>query len=193
MNIENYEKYLSVINSDLEKIFDYQKEYIQCKKGCSLCCKKGNYPVSELEIKYLMLGYEKLDKEKKSEIKNRIEKIKETGDFESYECPFLFNDSCSVYMYRPLVCRTFGVLTEDVNGNSSFPFCCCEGLNYSIIYDKEKGHLSQDLVDKNNFSSPPTFFKLSNNVLMNIPLTKELNIDFGKTGRMIEILNNFKL
>ncbi len=188
MTIENYEKFLEVINSDLKKIFDYQKEYIFCKEGCSLCCTKGNYPVSDLEADYLMIAYDQLDQDKKQEIKNRVKNIKNSDNFESYVCPFLFDNKCSIYSHRPFVCRSFGILTEDAQGNPSFPFCSAEGLNYSKIYDKEKKHLSYDLLLKYNFSVPPKFFKLSNETMMNLPLAKKLNLDFGHTGKLIEFL-----
>ena len=57
MTIENYEKFLEVVDDDLRKIFDYQKEYLACKEGCAHCCKRGDFPMSELEFKYLMLGF----------------------------------------------------------------------------------------------------------------------------------------
>ncbi len=187
MQINNYEKFLESINEDLRKIFEYQKEYIYCKKGCSYCCERGDYPISELEFKYLMLGYEKLEPDIKEEIKKNIKKLK-NGNKESYVCPFLINKSCSVYKNRPIVCRTFGVLTEDAKGNPSFPFCTTKGLNFSKIYDKKNKRLSSELVYKNNFKIFPKIFCLSNKVVMNLPLAKELGIDFGEAKKMIDFL-----
>lgn len=187
MTIENYEKFLEVVDDDLRKIFDYQKEYLACKEGCAHCCKRGDFPMSELEFKYLMLGFEKLSEETKTIIKSNIA-ITKIGDRESYTCPFLINDSCSVYQHRPLVCRAFGVLTEDSKGNPSFPFCTTLGLNFGKIYDKEKQHLSSELVAKNGYKIFPKIFRLSNNVIMNLPLAKQLNIHFGEAKKMIDFL-----
>jgi len=185
--VENFEKFLKSVDEDLKKIFDYQKEYIFCKKGCSLCCKQGDYPMSELEFKYMMKAYEKLDEETKSKIQKNIKTAKQ-GDIDSYTCPFLIDNSCSVYSHRPFVCRTFGVLTEDAFGNPSFPFCTKQGLNFSQIYDKEKQHLSAELVDMNKFKIFPKIFRLSNKVIMNLPYAKELGLNFGEAKRMIEFL-----
>lgn len=185
MSIENYEKFLLVIDDDLRKIFDFQKEYIFCKKGCSLCCKRGDYPMSELEFQYLTIGYNKLDEKTKQKIDNNIKTCK-NADIESYSCPFLIEESCSIYQYRPLVCRAFGVLTEDSKGNPAFPFCTTLGLNFSQIYDMEKQHLSSQLVKEKNFKIFPKIFRLSNNVIMNLPLAKELNLNFGEGKKMIE-------
>lgn len=187
MPIENYEKFLASVDDDLRKIFDYQREYIACKEGCAHCCKRGDYPMSELEYKYLMIGFEQLSETQKSQIKANME-VAKTSDRESYVCPFLIEDSCSVYQYRPLVCRAFGVLTEDSKGNPAYPFCTTLGLNFGKIYDKEKQHLSSDLVAQNGYKIFPKIFRLSNKVIMNLPLAKELNIDFGKAKKMVDFL-----
>lgn len=187
MNFENYEIFLKSIDIDLKKIFEYQKEYIFCKEGCSLCCKQGDYPISEIEFKYMMNGYNKLNSNIKEQIKQNIKEVKK-GDTESYICPFLLNNKCSIYNNRPFVCRAFGVLTEDANGNPCFPFCSAQGLNFSQIYDKENKRLSTLLVEKNKFKVFPKIFRLNNKVLMNLPLAKQLNIKFGKVDKMINFL-----
>lgn len=183
----DYEKFLNIVDEDLTKIFEYQKEYIFCKPGCSLCCRRGDFPMSSIEFDYLMQEYNNLSGEIKSEVLNNIKALVKT-DCDSYTCPFLTNNKCSIYSHRPIVCRTFGVLTEDSKGNPSFPFCTTEGLNFSQIYDKEKQRLSSALVKEHNFKIFPKIFRLSNNVVMNLPLAKELNINFGEAKRMIDFL-----
>ncbi len=184
-NLDNYLIFLKSISEDFVKIFEFQKEYLHCKKGCALCCKRGDYPLSQIEFDYLMKGYELVDENTKNIIKNNIENIK-NGDKDSYICPFLINDVCSVYEYRPIVCRTFGVLTEDSKGNPSFPFCTTLGLNFYQIYDKEKKGLSSKLYKEGNFKNYPKIFRLSNNVIMNLPLAKKLNINFGEAKKMVD-------
>ena len=185
--MDNYIKFLQIVDDDLRKIFDYQKEYLFCKEGCSHCCKRGDFPLSELEFTYLMQGYDNLHPEIQCKIKENIENVK-NGDRDNYICPFLINEKCSVYKYRPIVCRAFGVLTEDSKGNPSFPFCTTLGLNFSQIYDKEKKGLSSELASKGNFKIYPKIFRLSNNVFMNLPLAKELNLNFGEGKKMIDYL-----
>ena len=80
------------------------------------------------------------------------------------------------------------MLTEDVKGKPAFPFCAALGLNFSQIYDKENKHLSDELVDKGNFKIYPKIFRLNNRVFMNLPLAKELNLDFGEDKKMIDFL-----
>ncbi len=186
-NFENYEKFLEILDEDLAKIFDYQKEYICCQKGCSLCCERGDYPMSQLEFNYLKEEYNKLDDNLKKQINENIEKIKKENP-DSYTCPYLTDHKCSVYSHRPFVCRAFGVLTEDSKGNPSFPFCSTLGLNFSKIYDKEKNHLSFALVKQNNYKIFPRIFRLSNKVLMNLPLVKEMGIEFGEVKKLKDFL-----
>lgn len=182
---ENFEKFLQSVDSDLEKIFEHQKEYICCKKGCSLCCENGDYPLSKIEFEYMLEEFFKLDNELKIQIYQNIIKIKQENKV-FYVCPFLINNSCSIYSHRPFVCRTFGVLTEDSKGNPAFPMCASQGLNFSKIYDKEKQHLSAELVEKNHLKTFPKIFRLNNKVIMNLPFAKELNIEFGEAKRLID-------
>lgn len=187
MNFEKFERFLNSIDEDLQKIFEHQKEYLFCKKGCSLCCEKGDYPLSELEFKYLMHGFNSLDESTKQTIQKNIQITKKENK-DSYTCPFLIDKKCSLYKYRPFVCRAFGVLTEDAQGNPCYPFCTAKGLNFSQIYDKEKNRLSIELVEKNNLKTFPKIFRLNNKVIMNLPLAKELNLDFGKSDELKKFL-----
>ena len=186
-SFEKFEKFLKSVDEDLVKIFDYQKEYLCCKKGCSYCCEDGDYPLSELEFAYLQEEYNKLDDKVKEKISKNIEKIKKENT-ESYICPYLVEHSCSIYSHRPFVCRTFGVLTENAKGNPSYPKCATLGLNFSKIYDEEKQHLSFELVEKNGFKIFPKIFRLSNKVVMNLPYAKELGLNFGEAKRLIDFL-----
>ncbi len=184
---ENFEKFLKSVDEDLVKIFDYQKEYICCKKGCSVCCEDGDYPLSKLEFEYMQEEYKKLDETTKQQINKNIEKIKKEQK-EFYICPYLIDHSCSIYSHRPFVCRTFGVLTEDAKGNPSYPKCASMGLNFSQIYDEEKKHLSAELVEKKGFKIFPKIFRLNNKVVMNLPYAKELGLEFGESKRLIDFL-----
>ena len=61
-------------------------------------------------------------------------------------------------------------------------------LNFSQIYDKEKKHLSIELYEEKKLKTFPKIFRLSNKVIMNVPLAKELNINFGESKKMIDFL-----
>lgn len=185
--IELYAKFLEVLDSDLKSIFEHQKEYIYCKEGCSFCCEQGEYPHSFLEYQYLMFGFEKLDIFLQAKIKQEIINIKKTQE-KLYKCPFLIEKKCSVYKYRSLVCRTFGLLSYNNAGKITCPFCYELGLNYSQIYDLKENMLSEKLYEKYNIKNIPKVFNLSSNNIKNLDIIKELNINFGEIKRLIDWL-----
>ena len=46
--MKKYQLFLKELDNKLSLYFDQHKEYICCKKGCSLCCEKGDYPISKI-------------------------------------------------------------------------------------------------------------------------------------------------
>lgn len=145
---KNYESFIQDFDIVLKHLFNLQKKYICCKKGCSKCCTKGDYPFSQIEFAYLTQGYINLDDKKKQIVQNNIkelllQKTKFNGERFEHKCPFLINNECCVYKYRGIICRTFGVCYyDDKEGYVRLPDCVYEGLNYSNYYDKNKNILN---------------------------------------------------
>jgi len=102
-------KLIPKINKPLSPLFS-------CKKGCSTCCEYSEIGISIIEAEYIN--------------KN----IKHSFSFQRYPsiskehnnpCPFLINNQCSIYDFRPLVCRTYHVFTDPINckpGGLSFQY-----------------------------------------------------------------------
>lgn len=124
-----YSEFLELFDRQLELYQQEYKNYIFCKKGCSACCEKGDYPLSQIELEYLMLGYSKLDNSIKKVLQNNFSMIKKCG-----VCPFLINKECSVYKYRPIVCRVHGLAYLNSQGKVVVPYCVNEGKNYFQVY-----------------------------------------------------------
>lgn len=99
--IDNYTK-LDLVYNEADKINDFLRPYFSCHSGCSFCC-KYDVLITLFEANYIAkkIGLE-LKKEKLS-IRNN-----------SY-CPFLMNNICSIYKYRPFVCRTYHVYGNPKN------------------------------------------------------------------------------
>ena len=192
--LKNFGKYLELIETRLlNKYFEKQKDYIFCKEGCAACCKYGEYPTSELELMYLVAGYQGLDKETQDKIAVNIDNIK-TGlantDDKMYQCPFLIDNRCAVYNNRTLICRTHGLLfyEKDKDGNlkNKMPACVNDGLNFSQVYDTERGMISPELWKASAIEAEPVAYNISREALMNNELTKDFGLEFGDSKRMID-------
>lgn len=191
--IQNYIVFLEYLNNKLEGFFNSQKDYIFCQKGCAKCCKNAQFPYSFLELQYLLKGYLQLDKETRDIISQKVDKIKEDKikskeDLFRYECPFLINNECSVYNYRGIVCRTFGLMENADNNIIKTPFCCYEGLNYSNVMDNNE--ISEDKVNKINPKNKPLAFNINHNLLTSEDFERGFNIKFGEKKPLIDWLTN---
>jgi len=193
MTLYNFIAYLEHLNQKLTKFFQAQTPYICCKKGCAKCCKHGNYPFSQTEFQYLMLGYKKLAPEIKSLIKNKIlnvveEKITFEGENFMYECPFLINDECSVYEFRGIICRTFGLMSYRDNDKPKAPFCAFEGLNYSSVLDAETKTISEEKFKNLGYEVEPLAYNVSYRFLTNKEHELAYGVDFGECKQLIDWL-----
>lgn len=110
---------------------------ISCGKGCGACC-RNLVAISEVEARRIRDLVEELPEPRRSEIKERFglarQRLEEAGllerlqrpekwDGEEYQklitsyfplqiaCPFLEQESCSIYEDRPLTCREFLVVS----------------------------------------------------------------------------------
>lgn len=195
--MEDYEKYLEIIDAYLAKFFEQQKDYIFCKEGCSMCCESGTYPLSRLEFSYIMLGFEKLSDELKKQIKTEIKLLKEgkNGLKEEkflHKCPFLSDEKCSVYKSRPLICRSYGLMNFYIakNGEKRYNLPCCisEGLNYSNVYDEAIGAIATEKWKQAGIEVEPVSFNTELTFLKDNDLTKHLNLEFGEKKDLLDWL-----
>ena len=184
MDIENYEKYLEIITPHIDDKFEAQKEYIACKRGCSKCCKTTTVPFTTLEFDYLLAGYRGLDSDARKTVDENIRKLIANPEIKS--CPFLVNDECSVYKYRGLICRVFGLLIISGDEEYTIPFCVHDGLNYANVYDEKTNKISNKKVEDGNFKEDPKFYPLNRNVMCNLNIVRELGLDFGESKPLLE-------
>lgn len=128
--MNNYRKFLKEFDRKLENYFNQHKEHVHCKIRCSSCCENGDYPLSQIELEYLMLGYINLDNETKIKVQKNIKSIQKGG-----QCPFLIEKKCSIYEYRPIICRVHGLAYIISNNRVKVPYCVYENKNYSKVYN----------------------------------------------------------
>lgn len=194
--LERYESQLNLITDKINSYFTEQNDYIKCKMGCSFCCSNGYYPISELEYLYLKKGIELYySQEDINELrtnawaiyKSRQEFIKHNQDIYefSFVCPFLKNNACSVYKYRPLICRAHGLISKDsINPKtkSNMPYCVNLNLNYANVLDEDKKSFSVDKIKNFGYTVSPKAYDISCSSLMNL----FENVTFGDIRMIYE-------
>ena len=55
----------------------------------------------------------------------------------SESCPFLINKLCSVYPYRPIICRVHG-LAYLIGEKVKVPYCVNSGKNYAEVFENNE-------------------------------------------------------
>lgn len=85
--------------------------------------------MSDIELEYLMQGFSTLSSDLKILVKNNFEKMEKGG-----KCPFLINKECSVYEYRPIICRVHGLAYMYKDNEVKLPQCVVEGKNFANLY-----------------------------------------------------------
>ena len=133
MELSVFKKYLNQLDKKLENYFDKLSTYIKCKKGCSDCCQKGDYPLSEIEMQLILEGYLALNNETKIKVQQNIKEIKK-GE----TCPFLLNNECSIYSSRPIICRVHGLAYLCKDNTVKLPYCVNTNKNYASLYNGEE-------------------------------------------------------
>ena len=166
MALDKYIKFLNELDTRLDKYFKEQAEFLCCQKGCSDCCEKGDYPISELELKYIMHGYARLNNSERIKIQENIKNLERGG-----KCPFLINKECSIYKYRPIICRVHGLAYIYKNDLVKVPYCVNNGKNYKTVFEN------------NEFLSKP--------IQENLETTEILkNFDYGEIRNLYDWINH---
>jgi len=98
---ESYSRKLEKIYAILDDLNSFISQYTPCHKGCCECC-HIEVAVSTLEVKYI--------ENHLAIVPNWNGNIKQ---FYGAPCPFLTNNLCSIYKYRPFVCRRHHALMDN--------------------------------------------------------------------------------
>lgn len=95
----------SSAKSKLSKVYRLQDEassiaapFVACRRGCSACCRM-NVSVTSIEAERLSDITGRQARKLTRPVQHHLEK------FSGVDCPFLVDESCSVYEYRPFACR----------------------------------------------------------------------------------------
>ncbi len=99
---ENPLSKLGSIYKNINEYNQFVKTFTVCQPKCSHCC-KINVKISGLEAAYIT-QHKGLNYDHGKSVTNN----------HSSSCPFLKDDTCSIYQYRPYNCRTFHAVDDPV-------------------------------------------------------------------------------
>ena len=186
--MNGYLAYLSYISQKLNDAFENQKPYIFCKKGCAKCCKNSRYFYSKAEFEFLYQGFLNLDKNMQNKVLANIEKIKKErkSNDDTYICPFLIDETCSIYNYRGIICRTFGLAQIGKNNEIKVPFCTYEGLNYSNVFDFEANKFSEEKYKNLKFDTEPKLYNFAYFNIVDEEIAKLFGFEFGDIKPLVD-------
>lgn len=85
-----------------DKVQSKYSAQMKCTEGCAKCC-YTDISVFEVESENITEWFNSQSEEKKAELKTLWQTPVSAG-----ACAFLYNDRCSVYEARPIICRTQG-------------------------------------------------------------------------------------
>lgn len=120
------ERHLASVDREFSRVFKIYADRMQCRKGCSMCCSQM-FSISCLEAAYISRAVKQMPAERRealraraSEYKRQRQRMLESADRTEddgvfplrglrLQCPALENDACSIYPWRPIICRKWGI------------------------------------------------------------------------------------
>ena len=160
---------LKRIRKVYEKLEKKQQKFastfnITCKDGCGTCCEHFNPNITEVEAEFLAYGL--IVEGRDQEIYDALQVFDDNAEY----CP-LYNKydiykHCTVYKWRPLVCRLFGYAASlDKDGNPVYRTCKYNDRNCdvstevlkknksSLVIMKDYGMMIEEIDSKKNRSN----------------------------------------
>jgi len=135
MDIGNFLDELYSVYRAIDKVYaEIASRYDFSCKGCEdNCCNTVFYHYTLIEYFGVLEGFDKLTDAQKTEALRRAKDyVAELNKFRAKEaemkrmCPLNFDGLCSIYEYRPLICRIHGVpglLRHPIKGTKYFSGC----------------------------------------------------------------------
>lgn len=90
----------------LDEFSELRKTHVACMAGCADCCRM-NVQISALEAEQIATAIGRKAIKLQASIRHPLDK------FSGSECPFLKDDTCSVYEARPSACRLHASFDTD--------------------------------------------------------------------------------
>lgn len=109
--MKTYLKITKILDEQVSTLVNEADSQINCKAGCSGCC-SNRFKISSVEAGYLKTGFLTLPTNLQQQIKKQLQAPLNKAEHSNKhydKCPLLIEEQCSLYHYRPLLCRAYGV------------------------------------------------------------------------------------
>lgn len=92
-----------------EQVLKKHSSQMSCQKKCSMCCHQ-QFSVFPWEAWLIEVWFQELSQQTQVRLKKQWETLNEKPTDENLSpCAFLYDDQCSIYESRPVICRTQGL------------------------------------------------------------------------------------
>lgn len=115
VHFKKYKLLLQEIDKHVANLEDAHSKHMKCKNGCDLCC--IDFSIFPIEFHYIF-----------NNIKNDNAVLEAHSKKDA--CTFLKNHSCTIYQYRPIMCRTHGLPLIYANDEGELELSSCH-LNFT--------------------------------------------------------------
>jgi uncharacterized protein len=110
------------------------RQHLQCRLGCAFCCM--DYSVFPVEYYAILENLQNIE----------VSMNEKAG---AEDCIFLVNNACTIYGFRPMICRTHGLPLLYMNDAGEWELSACE-LNFT---DFEEEFHSENTFPQDRFNS----------------------------------------
>lgn len=131
-----YGELLAAVDHNLARIQRRYSAHISCHKGCACGCRNLTvFPIEALSLTRALQGLP-------AGVAGRIRKRAAAASV--WDCPLLEDRACSMYLFRPLICRTHGFPLRTIyNERLSIGYCRLNFINMPSIPDDAVVDLDQ--------------------------------------------------
>ena len=124
--IDRYLEICTLVEKEFQRNRALHGDRIHCRAGCSDCCHQL-FQITEIEAAHISRALQSLDASTRKRLQDsayhyieaRSKLVANSGEPEAWgslpppgtrlPCPALVEGVCSIYEYRPLICRKFGI------------------------------------------------------------------------------------
>src|SRR5262247_3450379 len=141
--MSSYRKFIEQVDLLIAKLQARYSKHLVCRAGCAGCC-HHHLSVFAVEAEEARAAIETLPAPIRARVEEQArEVIKREAQGEPVACPLLVDDRCSIYEFRPLICRTQGLplLIEAEDVEREVDFCPLNFTEAGAIDDLDEEHL----------------------------------------------------